>query len=133
MNKFLHFNVVLNPSMSVKQRKKYQSRTAVVQPLSAKEVKDIAEGFLATTADATLVQLNVGVTFLSLKDRYSKKEGRDEATKKMTTVILEVSAVHITKAHVFVQLVELKGITLMLRLNKSTGYSTVTGSLTIGA
>ena len=130
MSKFLHFNVVLNPSMSVKQRKKYQSRTAVVEALSAQEVHDIAAHFLAK-ADS-VVTVNVGVTFLSLKDRYSKKEGRAEALKKVAPVALDVTAVQVTKTHVFVQLAEFKGITLMLRLNKSTSYSTVTGNLTIG-
>lgn len=133
MNKFLHFNVILRPDASLSQRKKYQSRTAVVEPVAAQDVKNLASNFLQLPANAELsVPLNVGVTFLSLKDRYSKKEGRAEATKRLSPVLFNVVAVQITQTHVFVQLTEYKGITLLLRLNKASGFSTVTGTLTVG-
>ena len=132
MNKFLHFNVVLRPNASVKQRKKYQSRTAVVEPVPAQEIRDLAKHFLNVSGSTLSVHLKLGVTFLSLKDRYNKKEGRAEAVKKMAPVTLDVTAVQISQTHVFVQLAEYKGITLLLRLNKVSNFYTVTGSLTIG-
>lgn len=132
MNKFLHFNVNLRPDASLSQRKKYQSRTAVIEPVSAQDVKNLAQNFLQLPANVEQsIQLNVGVTFLSLKDRYSKKEGRAEATKRMAPVLFNVVAVQVTQTHVFIQLSEHKGITLLLRLNKTTGFSTVTGNLTV--
>jgi hypothetical protein len=133
MNKFLHFNVPAEKGASLKERKKYQSRTAVVEPLSAQSVKDIASNFISTAGNVELsVALNLGVTLLSLKDRYSKKEGRAEATKRLKQVILDVKAVQITQNHIFVQLTEHRGITFILRLNKTTGFCTVVGSLTVG-
>lgn len=133
MNKFLHFNVILHPKASLAQRKKYQSRTVAVQPLTAEVVKGLAQNFLALPANSDLtVALNIGVTMLSLKDKYSKKEGRAEATKRMQTALLDVRAVQITRTHIFVQLAEYKGITLLLRLSKISGFSTVTGNLTVG-
>jgi len=132
MNKFLHFNVALHPNASLKQKKKFQSRTAAVEPVSAKEIRAIAGIFLNLSAGALSVNLNLGITMVSLKDRYNKKEGRDQAVKRMAPVSLDVKAVQITQSHIFIQLAEIKGITLLLRLNKATGFSTVTGNLTVG-
>ena len=133
MNKFLHFNVILNSSATQSQRKKYQSRTLAIAPVPAQEIRDIAKHFLNLSGSNIAVGLEVGVTFLSIKDRYSKKEGREQATKRMTPVSLDVHAVQVTQTHIFIQLAEHKGVTLVLRLNKRTNFSTVTGNLTIGA
>ncbi len=133
MIKFLHFNVVLEPGTPKKLRQKNQSRTAAIEPLSAQDIHNIAKNFIGMPASAEFaVPLNVGVTFLSLKDRYSKKEGREEATKRMKAVLLDVKAVHITRNHIFVRLADIFGITLVLRLNKTSGFSTVVGTMNIG-
>ncbi len=122
----------MEPGTPTKFRKKNQSRTAVIEPLSAQDVRNIAQNFISLPANAELsVPLNVGVTYLSLKDRYSKKEGRAEATKRLKKVLLDVKAIHITQNHIFVRLSEYCGITLMLRLNKTSGFSTVVGSMNI--
>lgn len=130
--KFLHFNVILHPKASLKQRKKYQSRTVAVDPLSSAEIQVLVQAFLTSSAGQLVATTNVGVTMLSLKDRYSKAEGRKEATKRMTSVGLTVEGVEVTSTHIFVRLSEYKGITLLLRLNKATGFSTVVGSMTAG-
>lgn len=132
MNKFLHFNVVLEPGAPTKVRKKYQARTAVVEPLSAQDVRNIAQNFTSMPGNADLtIALNVGITYLSLKDKYCKKEGRAEATKRIKRILLDVTGVQITKNHIFVRLAEYCGITMMLRLNKTSGFSTVVGTMTI--
>lgn len=131
--KFLHFNVILHPKASLKQKKMYQSRTVAAEPLSAQDVKNLAQNFLQLPSNAELdVPLKVGVTFLSLKDRYNKKEGRAEAVKRMATVLLPVVGVSISNTHIFIQMAEYKGITLLLRTNKASGFTTVTGTLTVG-
>lgn len=130
--KFLHFNVVLHPKSSPKTRKKYQSRTVAVTPVSAEEIMTLVQAFMTAKGGELPVTTDIGVTFLSLKDRYSKKEGRAEAIKRMKSVGLTVQNVNISSTHIFVQLSEYHGVTLLLRLNKSSGYSTVTGSLTVG-
>jgi hypothetical protein len=132
MTKFLHFNVVLNPKSSLKTRKMYQSRTVAVDPVSAVDIASLAQLFLSAQYQMT-VQLNIGVTFLSLKDRYSKKEGRLQAIQRMTLHTMEIEGITVNATHVFIQLKEYMGISLLLRLNKATGFSTVTGSLSLGA
>ena len=132
MNNFLHFNVALHPAASLKTRKLYQSRTAAVEPVPAQEIRDIAKHFLNLSSATIAVNLNLGITMVSLKDRYNKKEGRAQAIKKMAPVSLDVKAVQITQTHIFIQLAEIKGIVLLLRLNKSTGFSTITGNLAVG-
>ena len=104
-----------------------------VAPVSAQEIREIASHFLKLSSATITVDLNLGVTFVSLKDRYNKKEGRAQAVKKMATASLGVTEVQITQTHIFVQLAEYKGIILLLRLNKSTNFSTVTGNLVTGA
>lgn len=132
MNKFLHFNVLLPHNASTKQRKRYQSRTAVVEPVSGKEVLQVAQKFLLVSQAQLEMQLNVGVTLLSLKDRYSKKEGREQATKRLATVSLKVTGVVASETHVIVELAEYKGVKLLLRMNKSTGNVTPIGTMTSG-
>ncbi len=133
MTKFLHFNVILPPRASLKQRRLYQSRTVAVDPISAQDIKNIVQNFLNLPSNGEVdIPLKVGITFLSLKDRYSKKEGRAEAIKRMGVVLLPVVGVAISNTHISVQMAEYKGVTLLLRLNKDTGFSNVVGTLTIG-
>lgn len=133
MNKFLHFNVNFGPFASTKQKRKLRSRTASVEPLPAAQVQAIADKFYnAQPNDEVTVDLNIGVTFLSLEDKYSKKEGRAEANKRIAKTTFAVEVVSSTRTHIFVQLHEYKGITLFLRLSKVSGFCTVTGNLSAG-
>lgn len=130
--KFLHFNITLHPKASLKQRRKYQSRTVAVEPVPAADIMTLVQAFLTSKGGQLPVTTKVGVTMLSLKDRYSKKEGRKEATARMAQVGLTIENVTITSTHIFVALSEYKGVTLVLRLNKDTGFSSVVGQLTVG-
>lgn len=130
MTKFLHFNVALPPKASLKIRKQYQSRTVAVEPYSNQDIMMIAQDFLNTDVPQN-AHLKLGVTFCSLKDRYSKKEGRKQAIAKQAYEVLDVKGVQVTPTHVFIFLSEFKGITLVLRLNKKSGFSSVVGTLSL--
>lgn len=130
MTKFLHFNIENETkNMPNKIKKKYQSRTVAAEPKSAAEILDIANLFTLNLDKPCSIVLKVGVTLLSIKDRYNRKEGRAEAVKKMADVELGVSSVFLNETHIFVQLVPYKGVQLNLRLNKKTGFSTVVGDM----
>lgn len=129
MVKFLHFNVEEQTrNLPLKLRKKFQSRTVAVVPIPGDILASLAASYIANKAEV-VIPLKVGITFLSLKDRYTKSIGRDESTAKMKIVIVKVKGVTINDTHVFVHLEALQGVNMNLRLNKVTGFTTVTGSL----
>jgi hypothetical protein len=132
MTKFLHMNVVLPVGTGLKARKLLQSRTVAVNSLTSQQVMVLAQDFLNLASGPQTVNLDIGVTFCSLKDKYSRKEGRTQALKRMSSATLEVTGVNVTETHIFVVLKEYRGITLALRLNKKSGFSCVVGSLTVG-
>jgi hypothetical protein len=131
MTKFIHLNLPNYPDQSPSFRRKCQSRTVAVEALPGNTVRDLAVAFMAMGAGLKTT-LSVGVTFLSLKDRYCKRTGRAEAIKRMGEIDLEIRGVTITPTHIFVELEEHKGVNMLLRVNKLTGFSTVTGHLSIG-
>jgi hypothetical protein len=129
MTKFLHFQNPLPKAASARLQKRYQSRTVAVESASPDVIRSLAADFVLThPTDQFLMHiLRVGVTFLHPNDNYSKATGREIASKKMEDIPLKVVGVQITPTHVFVKLQEFKGMSLNLRLNKATGFSTVTG------
>lgn len=132
MTKFLHFNLILPKKATLKQRKKYQSRTAAVASVDAQQIRSIADAFSNAKETAIIsVSLDVGVTLCSLKDRYSKKDGRNNAVAKMSKVLLDVNEILINRTHIFLSLTPHKGVALTLRLNKTTGFATVVGTLSL--
>jgi hypothetical protein len=132
MNKFLHFNVPPGQWERPKDRKRYQSRTVAAQPVPGDQIRKIASAFMDKQSfnDDVFALLNIGVTFLSFKDRYNKTTGRTEAESKQKFEKLKVNGVVVNNTHIYVNLAPFKGIGLNLRLNKESGYSTVTGDLT---
>jgi hypothetical protein len=133
MIKFLHFNKHHSPKLLFSQKlfKKFQNRTVAVEPASADAIRALAKDFVSThPTDQMLIHvLRVGVALLHPIDRYSKKTGRDAATAKLADVPLRVVGVVMTPTHIFIRLETLQGVDLNLRLNRTTGFSTVTGSM----
>lgn len=128
--KFLHFNRGNTKKLPRKQAKLWQNRTVAVLAYKPEYVKSTAEDFInATLSNTLLIPVNVGVAFVSLDDNYYKKKGREEAEKLMKTIDLKVIGVVSSPTHIFVNLESYKGVSLNLRLNKNSGFSTVTGSL----
>lgn len=128
MTKFLHFNVAEQTrNLSQKLRKKYQSRTVAVDTLSADEIRSLAQDFVA--GKSPVVRLNVGVTYCSFQENYCKASGRKEALAKQMGIDVAIGGVVVNDTHVFVQLVPYCGVQMNLRLNKSSGFSTITGQL----
>lgn len=131
MSKFLHFNVNVDKNAPTSFRKKFQSRTVAVDPVTYHEVRMIAQDFLNLTPSSPqpTVELNIGVTFLSLKDRYCKATGRNEAAARKAKTKIAVVGVTVNATHIFVHLQTYKGMILMLRTNKASNFTTVTGEL----
>jgi len=131
MTKFLHFQNPLPKAASARLQKRYQSRTVAVIAPEADVIRSLASDFVAThpVEQFLLHVLRVGVTFLHPNDNYNKKEGRAIASSKMEDIPLKVVSVHMTVTHVFVTLQRFKGMDLNLRLNKETGFTTVTGRI----
>jgi hypothetical protein len=134
--KFLHFNaasqgVDINKVRSKRMFKVWQNRTVAALALSPHGVRKVAAEFLALAPDTEYtIPMCVGVSFVSKDDNYSKEIGRDESVKKMAEIDMKVIGLQINSTHIYVNLAPLKGIALTLRLNKKTGFSTVTGSIT---
>lgn len=129
MVKFLHFNVEEQTrNLPTKLRKKFQSRTVAVVPIPGDILASLAASYIANKAEV-VIPIKVGVTFLSLKDRYTKSVGRDESMAKSKIVMIKVKGVTISDTHVFVHLETFQGVSMNLRLNKVSGFTTVTGSL----
>lgn len=130
MNKFLHFNVNIGPDHRKAFKKKWQSRTVATEPLSGDKILALAEAYLSKSVnDELFAYVGVGITFLSLKDRYNKQTGRDEALKKLKLEKLLVQSVEVTNTHIFVRLAPFQGVQLNLRTSKVSGFSTITGEL----
>lgn len=129
MTKFLHFNNHYYDvrKASQKTRKKYQSRTVAAEPLVGGQIRALAIDFV--NGYAPTVDLKVGVALLHPNDRYCKKTGRDQAVANMEVTTLTVMGLISTPTHVFLRMDAYRGIQLNLRLNKKTGFSTVTGAL----
>lgn len=133
--KFLHFNIAAQGAdqkrFSKRQIHVWQSRTAAILALSSSGINNIAKSFFNLAPDSKLmIQIAVGVTFLSRDDNYDRQIGRDESIKQMKEIELEVEKVELNKTHVFIILAPYQGIRFRLRLNRKTGFSTVTGELT---
>lgn len=128
MTKFLHFNNhEYNLSKASQRIKKlFQSRTVAAEPVVGGHVRALATDFI--NDHSPTVDLKVGVTTLHPNDRYCKKTGREQAILNMETVTLTVVGLVSTPTHVFLRLEDYKGVALNLRLNKKTGFSTITGS-----
>lgn len=133
MHKFLHFNnhYILDQDRARSVRKRFQSRTVAAEALSPDKVKALATAFIGKESfdEEIFAVLNVGITFLSFKDKYNKKTGRDEATTRMKPTELKVIGVVVNNTHIYVNLEALQGVSLNLRINKGSGFSTVTGEL----
>lgn len=133
--KFLHFNIARQgadqKTFSKRQFHVWQSRTAAVLALSQSGIVNIAKSFFNLVPDSKLmIKMIVGVTFLSRDDNYDRQIGRDESVKKMHEIEIEVNQVILNKTHIFIKLAPYDGISFNLRLNRKTGFSTVTGELT---
>lgn len=130
--KFLHFNQNFNLKELPKPTFRiWQNRTVAVLALSPTTITNAVSAFLTSPSDNNLlITMAIGVAFVSRDDNYSRKIGRDESVKKMVEIDLEVVAVNINKNHIHINLAPYQGIALVLRLNKKTGFSTVTGKIT---
>jgi hypothetical protein len=129
MNKFLHFNVPLNPKAPTALRKRYQSRTVAAEQPKFDIVWALAQAFLSQATGELFAHINVGVTFLSLKDRYNRKTGREESVKRQKLEKLRVIGVELTPTHIFVRLETFKGVGMSLRTHKESKFTTVCGCL----
>lgn len=129
MTKFLHFNITF-PGRSTKLKKKYQSRTVAADAPTSETVNNLANAYLGKAPGTDLfAHVNLGITFLSVKDMYNKDTGRKEATSRQKLEKLKVVSVEITETHVFVRLETVRGVALSLRSNKATGFTTVCGHM----
>lgn len=129
--KFLHFN---NPKVDKRTPRRlfklHQNRTVAVYIHSKDKIIEHALGFAISKFDESyLVEMNVGVTLVSRDDNYSKQKGREESIKQLEEVKLKVTGLTINEKHMFVHLEPYKGVLLHLRLNKKTGFATVTGEI----
>jgi hypothetical protein len=131
MTKFLHFQNPFPKSRNAALKRKYQSRTVAAEAPEAKVVSALAADFVATHPENQMLihVLKVGVALVHPNDNYSKKTGRETAVSKMEEIPLKVVGTVVTPTHVFVRLQRFKGMALNLRLNKATGFTTVTGSI----
>lgn len=134
MTKFLHFNVEEQTRpMSQRMRKKFQSRTLAVEPLSADAIKQVASDYLALQSGNDLtVSLKIGVTLCSLKDRYCKAQGRKESLEKQVVADVSVRGLIVNDTHIFIKLAAYRGVVMNLRLNKKSGFVTVTAGEFVG-
>ena len=131
--KFLHLNQEIPKTVSRKFFNKMQSRTVAVNIFMPEFIKFTAAAFLCHRPDSNediYVRIFVGVSFVSRKDNYSKKIGRAESMKAMKEINLKVIGTVVTETHIFIKLESHQGISLNLRLNKKSGFSTVVGNLT---
>lgn len=131
--KFLHFN---NDQLNLEKRSKayreaLQSRTVAALAVSPHAVRRHIADYLALQAgQELLIDMVVGVTALSKDDNYSRKTGRDEAVKQMAEISVKVESVNMNDTHLYVNLAPVKGVSLTLRVNRKTGFSSVLGQIT---
>jgi prophage maintenance system killer protein len=130
--KYFHFNRPNQKSYGPKIPCRFQSKTVAVLAISGHQIMQIARTMLEDKTDTAYhVNLMVGITRVNPKDSYSKSIGRDESTKKMAEVSAEIDTIEISKTHIFIRLVPIQGIRMNLRVNKRTGFSTVTGYMMV--
>lgn len=129
--KFLHFNIDRQDSMSKRMFQIWQSRTVAALAVSPHAIRKFSVEYLAQEADQKMtIPMAVGIAFVSKDDNYNRSVGRDEAVKQMTEIDLEIVGININQTHIYLNLAPYKGVALTLRLNKKTGFSTVTGTIT---
>ncbi len=133
--KFIHINNDKtnqnNPNLSIKEKRENRSRTVAVLSLSPNSIRKIATEYVNSTDKDVFVQMYVGVQVVSLEDNYNKKKGRDLSVSKMKEVELQVMELIMKGDFIKIRLETHENITLVLRLNKKTGFSTVYGKLTV--
>lgn len=131
--KFLHFNVGTEgqdqKTFGKRMFRIWQNRTIAVLALSPNAIKKIAADYLANPEPMT-VAMAVGVAYVSKDDNYNKAIGRDQSVRNIKELDLEIKNVEINENHIFIALVPHEGVQLRLRLNRKTGFSTVTGHIT---
>lgn len=131
--KFLHFNVGNEghdqKTFSKRMLHVWQNRTVAVLALSPRAIQRAVSEFLDVSAPMT-VDMAIGVTYVSKNDLYDKKVGRDQSVKAMKEVEIEVASIEVNENHIFLRLKPYEGIRLTARLNRKTGFSTVTGEIT---
>lgn len=128
--KFLHFNIERQKEMSKGMLHLWQSRTVAALAIEPEEVQGLANQFLGTDPSKPIMaRMAVGVTFVSKDDMYNRQTGRDQAVKNMEEIELEVVSVNVNSTHIYVNLEAYKGVSLTLRLNKRTRFSTIVGQL----
>lgn len=129
--KFLHFNSRASlKDLSKSSFRKNRNRTVAVLALSPQGVKKIATDYLAALAEDKdlYIPMTVGVSLVHREDNYSKAVGRDESVKKMADIDVQVVAMELNATHIYVRLAPVQGVSLTVRLNKKSGFSTVTGT-----
>lgn len=127
--KFIHFNTpTVRKRLKGELYKKLQDRTVAILAPSAQKVYRIVEEYLENK-DGTdfTVNMVVGVAFCNKQDQFSKEVGRDQAVSKLEDVSLTIESVKINNKHVYVDFKTYKGVNLAIRLNKSTGFTTILG------
>lgn len=133
MTKYLHFNNSHYgfDKMTNKVAKKYQSRTVAVRPELPREIRRKAEAFMNAGPGELTITILLGIALVNPVDRYEKKVGRQMADSKMKETNALIRGITITETHIFLHLHDIQGCRLNLRLNKTTGYSTVTGRMVL--
>ena len=132
MIRYLHFNHSFSPRTGSRFKKRFQNRTVAAQALQPDEVRLAALSFVNYApgpGEGMLLDMKVGVTKLHPKDQYTKSIGRTAAVAAMKNVKLEILEIESNKTHIYISLAPHEGVKLTLRLNKTTGYSTVQGVL----
>lgn len=132
MIRYLHFNHNFSPRTGNKFKKRFQNRTVAAQALQPDEIRLAALSFVNYTpgpGENMLLSLKVGISKLHPKDQYTKSIGRAAATAAMKELQLEMIEIESNKTHIYISLAAYEGVKLTLRLNKTTGYSTVQGVL----
>lgn len=132
--KFLHFNndaLVRTQSRNIKLGKKalkaMAGKTLAIETLPAQTVKDIAVNIMDYLDGRKNVTLKVGVAKCSIEDSYSRKTGRAVSVEKMKDLNLAVLSMTLSPTHTFIHLSSVEGVSLNLRVNRTTDYCTVTG------
>lgn len=129
--KFLHFNNdEALKKMSNKQRRLNRSRTIAVLAVSPREIAKTAQSFAALGKDEDLyLQVTLGIAVASLEDNYSRETGRTQSVRSMDDVNLKVVGLTMNETHTFIHFHEYEGVSLSLRANRQTGFTTAVGKM----
>lgn len=130
--RYLHFNNdEVNRKSSKKQARDNCSRTLAIEPLTAKQIKEILAVFIANgdSQYSIYTRLIIGIAKKSLDDSYSRKTGRELSASKAKNVNLDIASVTVTKEHILINFYEYEGVKLTARLNRLTGFSTFFGKM----